>query len=152
MPDSAWEYPSIETVWVIAGRGLLSVMVQVWVEESKPGTGMASRGSVAAGISKRMSLGDVAASALMIACRNEPVPESLVFVTMNDPDAPESLSLIWRTAIGWKSMALVVAGLGLESVRLTVLEPPTRWGSRICTVNVWVLTPTPKVKIVVTGI
>ena len=106
-------------------------MVQVWVEGSNPDTGMDSRGSVAAGMSKRMSLGDGAASALRIACRNEPGPESFVFVTMNWPDEPESLSLIWSTAVGWKSMALVAAGLGLESARFTVLEPPTIWGSRI---------------------
>jgi hypothetical protein len=106
-------------------------MVQVWVEGSNPDTGMERRGSVAAGMSKRMSLGDEAASALRIACRNEPGPESPVFVTMNWPDEPESLSLIWITAVGWKSIALVAAGLGFESARLTVRDPPTRWGSRI---------------------
>ena len=69
-------------------------------------------------MSNRMSLGDEAASALRIACRNEPGPESFVFVTMNWPDEPESLSLIWSTAVGWKtSIALVAAGLGLESAR-----------------------------------
>ena len=33
------EKPSIEIGWVIAGSGLLSVIVQVWLTGSKPGTG-----------------------------------------------------------------------------------------------------------------
>ena len=49
----------------------------------------------------------------MIACRNEPGPESFVFVTMNWPDEPESLSLIWSTAVGWKSIDVGRGRIGI---------------------------------------
>ena len=66
---------------MIAGKGLCSVIVQVCVAGSKPGTGTFSSGAVEAGMLKTMSSGDESLFALMIACRRLPAPESSVLVT-----------------------------------------------------------------------
>ena len=75
--------PSIVTGWVIAGSGLSSEIVQVWVIGSKPGTGMFWLPAVEAGISKTMlsTPGFGSSLAAMIAFRSVPGPESPVLVT-----------------------------------------------------------------------
>ena len=64
------------------------------------GHGVGQSGSVAAGMSKRIVLGNEAASAFRMAWRSEPGPESLVLVTTNWPVEPDALSMIRRVAVG----------------------------------------------------
>ena len=74
------------TVLMIGGSGDCSVIVQSCVLGSKPGTGTFRLGAVEAGISKSMLSGDMTPPTTSLftfrmACRSEPLPESLVLVT-----------------------------------------------------------------------
>ncbi len=66
--------PSIDTGWVIAGNGLSSEIVQIWLTGSNPGTGMFWLPAVDAGISKTMlsTPGLGSAFAAVIALRRFP--------------------------------------------------------------------------------